>query len=263
MAVGSPIRSAVIFAQGLLGVKADGVWGPKTDSSYVAAAKSVKTSIVTFFKSVGESLETLRLRALFGRAYAGYMKFMDQANGKLPGMALVNLVANVYRESNFVPTAESHKYRVSVAKELHSCLRRMSDTEVSDLVAAGPERFFNYVYGPEGGNPQKAKGLGNTNVGDGYKYRGRGYIQVTGRRNYTMLANATGIDLVNNPDLLLQPEYAVPVTIEWWKRVVGSKANDARSAAYAVGGAHTPDRLIEAKTTIAAALADILSPVNA
>jgi putative chitinase len=61
------------------------------------------------------------------------------------------------------------------------------------------------------------KDLGNTQPGDGIKYKGRGLIQITGRANYTKAASALGIDCVNNPSLLEQPENAVRVSGWFWK----------------------------------------------
>jgi putative chitinase len=62
------------------------------------------------------------------------------------------------------------------------------------------------------------KDLGNTNEGDGYKFRGRGYIQVTGRYNYTRLSKDTGIDFLNNPDLLAQEVNAIISACWFWSK---------------------------------------------
>ena len=56
-------------------------------------------------------------------------------------------------------------------------------------------------YDIEGTNPTKARELGNDQPGDGFKYRGRGWIQLTGKANYQAAAPAAGADIVNNPDL--------------------------------------------------------------
>lgn len=59
--------------------------------------------------------------------------------------------------------------------------------------------------------------MGNVNPGDGWKYRGRGLIQVTGRDNYAALELLLRLDLLSNPDLLLQPAVALRASIAWWE----------------------------------------------
>jgi len=58
--------------------------------------------------------------------------------------------------------------------------------------------------------------LGNA-TGQGYKYRGRGLIQLTGFTNYKLCAGGTGLDIINNPSLLEIPENAVISTLWYWK----------------------------------------------
>lgn len=60
-----------------------------------------------------------------------------------------------------------------------------------------------------------AKALGNTPEadGDGFKYRGRGYVQITGRANYAKAGDWLKIDLINNPDLALQPTIAAQILV--------------------------------------------------
>jgi len=50
--------------------------------------------------------------------------------------------------------------------------------------------------------------LGNDQPGDGYRYRGRGYVQITGKRNYRLFATLLSKDIVNNPDLALNEQVA-------------------------------------------------------
>ncbi len=69
---------------------------------------------------------------------------------------------------------------------------------------------FEQQYGspPTGNSPDLAKGLGNTEPGDGERYFGRGYIQVTGRRNYEKLGKLVGENLVAKPYRAASPEVA-------------------------------------------------------
>lgn len=77
----------------------------------------------------------------------------------------------------------------------------------------GSKSYFN-KYEP---GTRVGKRLGNTNPGDGYKYRGRGMIQLTGKYNYEQMGKKLGLDLVNNPDLAEKPSVAAMIALEYWK----------------------------------------------
>lgn len=75
----------------------------------------------------------------------------------------------------------------------------------------GTNKYFFEMYDPKGLRPAVAKRLGNTVSGDGVKYHGRGFCQLTGRANYQSFSDLLGIDLVSNPDLALQPDIATKI----------------------------------------------------
>lgn len=62
------------------------------------------------------------------------------------------------------------------------------------------------------------KDLGNIFAGDGLKYKGRGFIQITGRANYTELSKDLKIDFLNNPELLEQEPNAILSALWFWKK---------------------------------------------
>lgn len=62
------------------------------------------------------------------------------------------------------------------------------------------------------------KSLGNTQIGDGYYFRGRGLIQCTGRANMTQMAEWLNLDLLSSPELLEQPRWAALSAATWWAR---------------------------------------------
>jgi putative chitinase len=75
----------------------------------------------------------------------------------------------------------------------------------------GGPAYFTRMYDIRGSRPKVARQLGNVNPGDGAKFAGRGYVQITGRANYVKAGDFLGLDLVGNPDLALKPEYAAPI----------------------------------------------------
>lgn len=74
----------------------------------------------------------------------------------------------------------------------------------------GSRRYFD-KYEP---NTNIGKRLGNIRKGDGFTYRGRGLVQITGRANYARVGNTIGVDLVNHPDLALDPKIAARILVE-------------------------------------------------
>lgn len=79
------------------------------------------------------------------------------------------------------------------------------------IYAHNPEALANKVYGGR---------LGNTATGDGWRYRGRGLIQVTGRENYRKLGAFMGLPLEDQPELLEDLDNALLASIVWWERNV-------------------------------------------
>ncbi|MDV9031721.1 glycoside hydrolase family 19 protein [Pseudomonas sp. RAC1] len=81
--------------------------------------------------------------------------------------------------------------------------------ETAPAYARQPERIANRVYGGRMGNGPEASG-------DGWRFRGRGLIQLTGRANYRAAGQALGLPLEEQPELLEQPEHAAMSAAWWW-----------------------------------------------
>lgn len=86
-------------------------------------------------------------------------------------------------------------------------------SEATHLVG-NPEAIAERVYGL--GNPYKARELGNTEPGDGFRYRGNGVLQTTGRANHRRMGAACGLDFEGNPELVTAPEHALKPALQEW-----------------------------------------------
>lgn len=121
------------------------------------------------------------------------------------------ILAQTHEETGgFQRVEEDLRYRPSRLMEVWP--GRFPNRQIAEQVAGkGKVAIGNYVYG-------NRKDLGNMSPGDGYKFRGRGYIQLTGRNNYQHLKDNTGIDAVNNPDLLTTPDGAAESSLFYWTK---------------------------------------------
>jgi putative chitinase len=118
--------------------------------------------------------------------------------------------------------------------------------KAEELAASGAEAIANALYGGHWG----ARNLGNTEPGDGWKFRGRGYVQLTGRANYERIGTEIGIDLGNQPELLEDRSVAAQVAIHYWKtRVIPHGAQlDVAAATKRINGGqnHLAERMVHA-----------------
>lgn len=84
----------------------------------------------------------------------------------------------------------------------------------------GGAAYFRRLYDIQGNNPPLARRLGNLQPGDGIKFAGRGYVQLTGRANYAKASEKLGLDLLGEPDLAMRPDIAARVMrlgmVEGW-----------------------------------------------
>lgn len=117
-----------------------------------------------------------------------------------------------YESDQYGRTVENLKY--SDPGRLMKLFREVTSLDQArQLVAMGEVAIGNTVYG--GG---KGASLGNTAPGDGYKYRGRGFVQSTGKYNYAKLGQALGLDLVNKPELLSEdPNVMAAAAVQFYK----------------------------------------------
>lgn len=116
-------------------------------------------------------------------------------------------MAQIDHESGLKPISERTNYRREVLLKVFG--KYFNESNVDNYYGK-PEKILNKVYGNRMGN-------GNESSGDGYRYRGRGFIQLTGKNNYKALSEYTGIDYVSNPDLLLNEADAMIAALWFWK----------------------------------------------
>jgi putative chitinase len=109
--------------------------------------------------------------------------------------------------ANFTRLQENLNY--SAQRLMQVWPSRFPNISMAQPYANNPEKLANFVY---------AGRMGNLQDGDGWKFHGRGLIQLTGRENYANCGSSIGVDLLDNPDLLLTPQYAVLSAGWFWNK---------------------------------------------
>jgi putative chitinase len=113
-------------------------------------------------------------------------------------------------ESNNFRTLEENLH-YSAASLMRVWPSRFPNLDVANKYANNPEKIANKVYGGRMGN-------GDEESGDGWKYHGRGLIQLTGKENYANCGSGIGVDLLGNPDRLLDPADAAMSAAWFWNK---------------------------------------------
>jgi putative chitinase len=136
-----------------------------------------------------------------------YKTLLENAKINTP-LRLAHFFAQLDHESGLKPVSENLNYSaIGLFKTFPRHFTRI-DAKNYDRQ---PERIANRAYANRMGN-------GSELSGDGWKYRGRGFIQLTGKNNYDAFANDSGIDALNNPDLLLKEVNAMVAALWFWDK---------------------------------------------
>ena len=130
---------------------------------------------------------------------------------------LVMILANMMQETGgFTLVWESMKYSADRMLKIFGQSAGLTREEAEEL-AFKEKEIAERVYGL--GNPRKAKVLGNTEPGDGWRFRGGGFLQTTGRENYRVLGKLIGVDLEANPELIEDPLVSLKAACAEWHKM--------------------------------------------
>ena len=160
--------------------------------------------------------------------------------------AQANIMAQIERESRFAPKSENMNYSPERLMQTFPKYFKNID-QAKAVVAQGPEAVANIVYGGRMGN----------GANEGYKYRGRGLIQLTGKDNYAQYGKMIGVDLLKNPDLANDPEVASKLAVAYFKdkQNKGKNLSDINQVNKSVGFADPSGKEGEARKNLASKFA--------
>ena len=191
---GPKTEAAVKAWQAANGLTADGIVGPATWAKIMGEGTPVPAPIVSApIAPVGG----LKLDKLKGHIPDAVIAMIPDTAAKFQintPLRLAHFLAQCGHESGgFRATQENLNYS---AKGLAGIFKKYFPTEAAAApYARNPQKIASKVYGGRMGNGPEASG-------EGYKFRGRGYIQLTGKENYTAFGKSIGEDMTVNPDVV-------------------------------------------------------------
>tara|TARA_B100000123_G_C25740276_1_gene433558 strand:+ start:754 stop:3450 length:2697 start_codon:yes stop_codon:yes gene_type:complete len=124
------------------------------------------------------------------------------------GEALAMACAQIKAESNYEPQSENLNYSAKGLRGTFKMFSKPGGFELSEQLHRKPVEIGSVVYGSRMGN-------GPPETGDGYRYRGRGLIQITGTDNYKLYGGYVGVDIYNNPELANDPKIACKLAVSY------------------------------------------------
>jgi len=136
-----------------------------------------------------------------------YKTILDKNKINTP-LRLAHFWAQIEHESALMPRSENLKYSEVGLLKVFS--KYFTPAEAKEF-QRDSKRIANRVYANRMGNGDEASG-------EGFKFRGRGFIQITGKFNYTELSKDTKTDYVNNPDLLLNEADSMISALWFWTK---------------------------------------------
>jgi putative chitinase len=190
---GPKTEAAVKAWQAAHGLTADGIVGPATWAKIMGeTTTSVPAPIAPAPIAPVGGLKLDKLKGHIPDAVIAMIPDTAAKFGINTPLRLAHFLAQCGHESGgFRATQENLNYS---AKGLAGIFRKYFPTEAAAAsYARNPQKIANKVYGNRMGN-------GPESSGEGYKFRGRGYIQLTGKENYTAFGKAIGEDILSNPD---------------------------------------------------------------
>jgi putative chitinase len=191
---GPKTDAAVKSWQAANGLTADGIVGDATWSKMFSESTVSSPTILTEPAPVA-SIGGLKLEKLRGHIPDAVIAQIPDTAAKFQintPLRLAHFLAQCGHESGgFRATQENLNYS---AKGLNGIFKKYFPTEASAAAyARQPQKIASKVYGGRMGN-------GPESTGEGYKFRGRGYIQLTGKENYTAFGKSINEDILSNPD---------------------------------------------------------------